>query len=396
MATRPPLREVYEEVPEFRLRYAYRNRPCGRGLADDGVRSISIVQEYARSLGQAHATLTSREYGWEPISSGRVPVYVCSLPGRCLGRTHHPRYGAAYIELTNEGYECDPAGALSRMEATTAHELLHYFQFRCGADNRWRWLNEASAVGAEQWVFERNMRYLCHLREWFSRPERSLDEGSGYGASIFIAYLARRMSFKVVRRAYENGRTSGWSLQALEALAEAVKSTQKQKLTLQFASAIEPDIFGAGYCVDAYFVQNPKHGRFDKALHERYGERAVTDTFCNYRVAGGGHHDPIDHVGCRYYRFRPTGESSKLTVKVSLPSPEARGFLRGELIGVTRNFGRGQSAPLRRSRTGDCMGGTLEGFTKDDLDHAVLVIANCAYGYGAPNGLTFEISANLQ
>ena len=395
MAARPDLNEVYEGVPRFRLRYAHRSPRCGRGLAHHGVRSMSIVEEYARCLGQAYDTLTTSEYGWEPLSSDRVPVYIYSLPRPCLGRTGPARYGAAYIELTNEGDECDPAGALRRMRATAAHELLHYLQFNCGADNRWRWLNEASAVAVEPWVFEGNVRYLCHLREWFTRPERSVDDGSGYGASVFIGYLGSRLGPSIVRHTYEEGKKSNWGWQAIEALARAVENTQNQKPVLAFASATKRDIFAAGYCADAYFLQDPEQKHFDNGLYDRYGERAVTDTFCKYPVPNGARNDPIDHLGCRYYRFRPVDGHAKLTVKVTLPTPEAREFLRGELIGVTRNMSRGVAKALKRSRDRDSMSANLKDFTKRDLDHAVLVIANCAYGFGAPNGLTFGISADV-
>jgi len=379
----------------FRIFFDHRNSDGGRGAPEHGIQDISIVEEYAQALEQAHEKL--RTWGWPELSYLPGRVYVYSIHRRVSGYAMPGRFRSApYLGLNSGGTEVWPEQARGRRKATAAHELTHLFHFEFQLPRSWWWLDEASATAMEPLVFEGNTRYLRHLHDWFRHPEKSLDTGLGYEASLLITYLVDRFDESIVPAIYSVAGASDRPLGAIEALAEAIQGRAREQGGQEvLASATRDDIFGSGYCCDAYFLRNPVRPCFDQALYQAYGERAITETFHEYPVKDAAGNDPIDHLGCRYYRFRPKEGNSHLTVTVDLHDAHAQKFLRGELIGVGPDMRPVERATLARPQARDIMRAGMDGFAPQRADHAVLVLSNCAWGFGAPDGLTFRISAEL-
>jgi hypothetical protein len=267
-------------------------------------------------------------------------------------------------------------------------------QFSLGATLMWRWLNEASATALETYVHPRNRDPFQYLEPWICAPHRSLDVGEGYYSFPFVSYLMTIYDPTIVAATYLRA-GGGAGVQAIDALAAEVASRRLRGAhRIAFASASAPDVFGSRYCRDAYFLSG-NHAFLGGAIRARFGYRAVSESFCKYPVRRAGKDDPIDHLGCRYYRFRPTERRTRLQVTVALETAPARQFLRVEMYEVTQDLRRGQAATVTHDPNDGSVVLSLDDFHSGRLDHAVLIISNCAFGSGAPDNLTFRISASV-
>lgn len=390
----------------FRIHYGLRNPFCGRGgLAPNvwdgsrhGVANDTVIGEYENALSLAYRTLSDPSMGWPPLRQLPVRVLVYELElGSCGFAMPDIDDTSCYLALANESVEPDIATARQCREATAVHELTHLFQFRAFPPSppaRWLWFDEASATAVEMSLFSKNRDYYRYLLAWITGPHLSADSTPGYHSAPFVEYLMKRWGTDLISEVYAMGQQSGGTIEAVDALAQTVQL--RSGPALPFSSAIaDNDIFGYGYCVDAYFLGNPGSGIGNPDILARYGGRPVTETFCTYPVVDATASDAIDHLGCRYYRFRPMEKKRALHVRVDLPDPDAQTSLRGELILVTPQGMPAGRDTLARNPSGVYMEATLSGFTQRAVDHAVLVLANCAYGSGAPDGITFRISAEV-
>jgi len=373
----------------FRIYYALRNPITGPGSPIHGVQGFSVVIDFARALKYGYARLTGKAFGWPGLSHLPVPVRVYYLKaafGFAL-----PRMLGSVATLSFNSRETDVRiqEAKRGRQATAIHELTHLLQFEYGPPATWRWFNEATATAMEGAVYKRNQDCFRYLWEWVTQPHRSLDSLEGYTASPLIAYLMRRYGLRIASDIYRRGLLPSTKLRPFDAVAQALPSG------VAFASKEGYDMFGSGYCCEAYFIGDPS-GRFGDSILRRFGERAVSESFGDYPVEDAASGHSIDHLACRYYRFRPVEGKSRLTVTVALTNEKAKDFLRGELIGVTPHI-LPAGPPVTLKRNGDSMTAELTGFQEVSFDHAVLVVANCAYGAGSANadGLTYTISAQL-
>ena len=376
----------------FDIRYRQRNPREGRGLAREGVQDESVVEEYAEALLRAHRTLSATAYGWPALS--RLPVRVYVAATNVCGSAYRAAGGAlARLLLSNMGHEPSRVAARRRRRATAAHELTHLFQFELVCGRNWQWLNEASATAMERVVFPGSLDHFRFLPPWVAWPEETITDFPGYRSCQFIYYLIHEVARNVVSEAYRIGR-DGPGLQPIEALAQAVEALAP----VRFAAATGPDVFGSGYCIDAYFLADPNSALYNVNLHRRFGDRFVSESFVSYPVAGAASGDPIEHLGCRYYRFYPPDGADALAVTVNLPDGPARTCLRGTLIAALPDGHAGGRVTLQRSRGERSMSGRMGGFVKGALDHALLVVANCTWqaGYDEADQLTYSISADVE
>ena len=400
------------ESSRFRLHWDYRSPDCGRGRPVHGIQECGIEKEYLGALERAHEVLTGPECNWPKLPWPSIRVYIQGLRPGLFGEAHPAGYsgvGPALL-LACGGSEPQQDWASQRRQAAAAHELTHLFLFEAkpllGAD--WYFFDEAVATAMEPVVLRGNTDHFRFLYPWFMRPERSLDttdnDRTAMCAAPFVTYLMNRFGRDVVRKIYHVvGHAAGGAQNPANTWAAltAVEQVLGQEGAVLADAFIEDDVFGSGYCVDAYFLDDPQSRLRNPGLYDRYDQRAVTETFCQYPVQDAAGNDPIDHLGCRYFRFRPNGAGSNLRVSVALPSQGAKKHLRGELVAVSPDGRRGeQRVQLQRTSDDGAMEAPLADFKEPDVDHAVLVVANCAWGEveaGAPNRdrITFSISADV-
>jgi len=381
----------------FRVYYEERNPHCDRGAAEDGIAEVSVLDDFVSGLEAGYKKLTSPKFGWPNLSGLPIDVYIAFLGNVCgvasPAIVDEAFDEVAYLAFNSRGNEPSLQDARQRRKATAVHELTHLFQFELNAPGPWEWFDEAVATAMEFQLLPSNRDHFRYLWDWITQPHKSLDAGSGYSAAPFASYLMRlEWGPRIISDVYKLGQRSGGTLQAIDALAKSLENEGTE-----LSSPSEPDIFGSRYCCDAYFLTDP-NGKAGRKVRERFGDRFVSETFCEFPVVDAACNDPIDHLGCRYYRFRPKQGASKLTVTVSLPSRHAQKHLRGELIAVTRELLPGVKQTLERAENGESISATLSSFRERNVDHAVLVLVNTAHGRGSANadGLRFSIAADVR
>ncbi len=390
MASIPSLRQS-RTVGPFRIHYDIRNPYSGRGQSPDGVHEMCVVDDYAAAIRRGHAALV--EMDWRPLGDRVIPVYVYFIPQGICGRATPAGSGIPpLLELNCIGPEPSCAAARQRRQVTAVHEMTHLFQFEYDPPLRWMWLDEASATAMENHVYPRSTDFFRYLVLWFAYPERSLDSGTGYDCVSFVTYLVRRFGADIIPHIYDAGLGGDTKLEPIAALDAALQSSG-----CTIASAGPGDVFASGYCADAYFVDDPTSRLHHPKLRRRFADRAVTESFARYPVRDAARDDPVQHLGCRYYSFRLVPGSRALQVTVRPQDGRAREHLRADLYGVDHQFHRLGNARLADALGDGSLGGELPDFTESALDHAVLVVANCAWGQGSADNddLRFAIHADV-
>jgi hypothetical protein len=316
--------------------------------------------------------------------------------------------------LSSRGNEPTPEWESHRAYATAVHELTHTFSFvsrpptyagtiPSPSVNPWEWFDEGTAVFVEMHALPDNWDCLRYFLDWCDNPHTSLDGTSSvYQAGMFVRFLVRRLGYDLLRRVWEIAPSRD---SAIEALEQALRERNKQFASPDPAVA---DVFAAGYCADAYFLSDLESGCFDPHLLAHHGERLATETFefnaTEKEVRCRG--DRVNHLGCRYYRFRPNASSSRLEVTVEPDPPTPSGpaqptsnCLRAELYRVGPNYQRlAGRQPLAQQASGQqgispVLKSALEGFSAEKIDHVALIVTNCSYGTSARDGVSFGISA---
>ena len=359
-----------------------------------GVRDMAVVIEYAEALQQAYSELTGHLFGWPALQCLPRDVYIYSMAGGTVGYAMPVAHGG-FIGLHSGGSEARLMDATDRRKATAVHELAHLFQFDAQPPPTWRGFNEATACATASFILDQNPTHFRNLPAWFFRPEESLDASTatcGYRQWLFIAYLFRRFGPELITNVYMRHAATG-SRDPMVVLAQVIESLEAGVV---LASAADDDVFSLGFCPDAYFLNDPEAELYYPELFQRFGERAVADSFVDYPVVKAAGKEAIHHLGCRYYRFRPQEGKSALSVTVQFVGGSSE-QLRGELIGVSADMCRRSSERLVRDPACNGMRAEVTGFSCSDLDHAVLVLANCAHGDGwvDHDDVTFTISAEL-
>jgi len=379
----------------------YRNPSDKRGRSVDGVATRAVADDYVDALLKAHSVLTGSDCKWPDTRGGATRVYIGALQAGEFGWAIPDEN---VVLLPCSGSEPQVAWARIRRQASAAHELTHLFlpEIRSAAKWGWRAFAEAVCVAMESVVFPGNADHFRFLIPWITAPEETLaieiSEDRARSAAPFITYLMRRFGCGILHEIYEVALRHSdddplWPLDAIDLVLRRHDAVLAD-------TSVDEDVFGSGYCVDAYFLTDVNSGLHNLALFNRHGQRAVTETFSTrppVRAAAGS--DPVSHLGCRYFRFRPEAGKPTLNVSVALPNEGAKAYLRGELIRVMEDGTMGiKRARLLRTDSGDEMAGEMAELDEPGIDHVVLVVANCAWGKpaeGAPDrdGITFTVSA---
>jgi hypothetical protein len=389
------------ESDHFILRYGLRNPREGKGLGAGGVSDGRLLNTYLDALERTYGVMTGEPWSRDAPTVGdeeKTVVYVFdvseSFPGYYGPFTFVDLKGAPFIGLTSGSTEPTADAELARAAAEAAHEAVHVFNWQRRAIldpywEQWRWFDEGMAVLLEAIVLPGNADHLRFLRDWVNLPHLPIDKDSmAYQAGVFLTYLARRTSLSFINDVWLKSGPTEKPFDTIERLLPA-------DVSLFSPDPSEPDIFGAGYCVDSYFLSDNASSCYIPEVFSRWGERAVTRSFqLSVDRAEACAADGLDRRACRYYRIF-LGESFE-RVRVELEparrSPLCR--LKANISEVTTQKRRGRSEFLRPLRTMGLGAPTKLAAELTDIagevDHLVLTVCNC----GPDDGENYSIKVS--
>jgi len=343
-------------------------------------------------------------------------VYVYDtydLLGQAFGAASLEDDGKPILHLASRGTETSRMGELSRATATAIHELCHAFTMRWWSPGRvdsqgcdpWEWWSEGTSVFMETHVSPENQDSLRYVGRWADHPEVPIDDPYHlYQAGMFVRYLYHhpRLGAKFITAVWEEPELESESEQT-ESVSDPCSAIEKVLArdvpNLAFASPEEDDIFAAGYCVDSYFCFDTRSACFNPFVFVRFGERQATESY-EPPICDAATQDSLDHLACRYYRFMPPSNSAGTTLNVRLTAnPQGKESdieqLKGILAVVTTNWSKGETVVLEPASEERTLESSMQNFTSGDVDHIVLIVANCSYGENARDGLRYAISAEV-
>lgn len=403
-----------------------------------GVRNRRLLTIYKETLERAYDFFVKQGRP-EPErgKDGRVPVYVFAvddddldcgspcmdellflkpsgLPDRVVPVLALPSRCAEPVWKTEE----------DQAQATAVHELSHLFNARflpyrrLGAHgpellptewiSSWLWLDEGIAVAAEAeavkaGVLSKNIDWLGFALDWVDRPGRALDDPAArYQSALFVRYVKRLMARQkdptFLNRVWQMAQTV-WNPKQSQRLA-AVQALEQEfgrlARPLVFCSAHKKDVFSSGFCLDSYFLHDPNSLGYEPEVSRRFKERAVTRTWPLRRGQAVAPKSPewypLAGLACRYFRFIPGKETSRLKVIVkSKPGGSLRN-VKAELAlaaGRTKWYVPKTEVPSEwQSQSGhDLLICELPSFSSRTCNHAVLVVTNCAFAAEQPGQL---------
>jgi len=138
------------------------------------------------------------------------------------------------------------------------HEFMHAIQFGMTIQScpSYRWLKEATATWAEDYVYPLANSEHQTAPEYLSRPNARLDSSDhmhDYGAYVLFYFLTHRVdpSASVVRRTWENAATTGNSYQAMDdAVKQAAPAMYDYYWPSYLAALWNKEPFGKFYAPD--------------------------------------------------------------------------------------------------------------------------------------------------
>jgi hypothetical protein len=429
-----------------------RNPLPGRRLSTElshvthGPRELNLWKSYARTLEEAYRQFVQAgrprprfRYSLdEDPRKNRIPVFLlaadhgsrdCSFPF-ARGGIFPSGQWAPFMGLPVR--RSDPSREAERgyFDAVAVHELSHVFGMwilphrRMGDANEnpdseiatWIWLDEGIATASETKVLPASNDWLRYAMPWLDHPELSLTDGSAwYQAAFFVRYVEARVfaktrksdfSFRVWEQAASVWKSvdGGGTPRALSALDALALSLAKHKIQFCSSNPEIGDFFASGYCMDSYFLWDPASPGFEPLVHERYpGGRGIAKSW-DVRNRGcfpdGGHRLP--HLACRYFRIFPTDSPAQITVSVAVSESDGC-ELKAELacaLPKTKNRGWRRRFVKTPSKSGYRLDiEHVAPLSREDCDHLVLVVVNCALnsgGHTTPTTLTFSVSISWE
>jgi hypothetical protein len=390
----PEIWDIIEGLPNelqskhFTIRYGDRNPRNGPGLGVHGVRDRVLILTYLQALENLYRTMTAPPWNWpEPITDDgkKIRVFVCDEDPT----TYHDDEQYPCIVLPSRSDEPTTHAELLRAAAEAVHEGTHVFNFGKRphyetSSNPWIWFDEGMAVLMETLVAAGNPDYFRFLRNWIDVPETPLDESEEkYQSGIFVGYLHRRLGADFVRRVWLDSDEGEGPIKALERLAE------ENGITFVSPEPSVKDIFASGYCVDPFFMWDHRSDHLAPDIFYRFGERAIAQSFSlNTKSACEVDQDSLNHLSCRYYKFRLVQPTKKVHVEMQVDDP-ANNKLKCQVVIVDA-----ENQPLRivtldkapRSLLANRyqLSATIQ-LTDDRNDHLMLVVTNCGTITSAEN-----------
>jgi hypothetical protein len=355
-----------------------RNPKTGIGLGAHGVRRVELIKQYIEALEKAYRAL--REEPWNrppPVCDGHTPVYVYDTQDPV---TIPLQWRLPSVILRSRSEEPVVKSEHQRARADAVHEVMHVFNFREHpmteeSSEPWAWFDEGMAVFFEEWLLRDNPDHRRFLMDWIDCPEGSLDAWDRmYQSGMFVRYLARRFGCEFVNSVWTTSQQDKTPFAAIDRLLP-------KGLKFSAPGSREPDVFSA-YCLDAYFLLDPASHCHAPQVWERFGERAVAESFSlkpGNRIEAA---NELNHLACRYFRFSLQAGVKSLRVHLLPRETPQRPPLKAELAVVARAGLRGNTQRLHfplSIRPGEVLrlSGELAIPNPRDLDHLVLVVSNC-------------------
>jgi hypothetical protein len=396
-----------KQSAHFKVHYNYRNPKSRIGAGTGGVRSRALVSCYIDALERLYATITSPPFSRPALPDEKLTeVYVFESSDLTQFE------GQPFTDLDEDlrpyiGLPCrtdqPTVHAEHQYAATSAvHEATHVFNHALRPmheSETWRWFDEATAVFMEPWVFAGNHDHLRFAMNWSDLPEVPLDHPRHcYAAGIFAAYLAKSQKPDFLTKIWTHPVKKAT---ALDAVADCLRQRGKQ---FSSDNPVDVDVVFSHYCVDSYFLWDTSSLGFLPDLYARYGERAISESF---RVEPGKSSKPgayrLDHLACRYFLLDLRDDVQEIVIKVRIPSPDGRSYLKPSLVSVRADLSRGENWKFSHEfKSGFLEFSALTGaLVPSEVDHLVLVVSNC--GYRSPSivgstvdNIQFDIEINAR
>lgn len=209
------------------------------------------------------------------------------------------KISSSYIALDNS-YSKDKGFDNSRddcMRVTAAHEFFHAVQnaYNVGADSWWK---EASATWNEDEIYNGINDYIRYLDNFFSLPQRSIDENT-YSGVIFAKYLSENFEgYKIIKDIWE-AHAEGYN-NSIGAIDRVIREKYpKQDL---------------GTAFDRFTACNFNPGQYyeEGALWD--AAPAVQNTYMSYPVSKST--GRLSHLASNYQTFRPDLKSENKDIRI--------------------------------------------------------------------------------
>jgi hypothetical protein len=291
------------------------------------------------------------------------------------------RDGVATILLSCRAYEPVTQTALHVATSQAVHEGTHLFNFAARArnDGRWNWFDEATAVFMEGHLLPGNLESIYHYLDWCDAPEVSLDANRGYQGGMFLNYLNRKFSPKLITRLWQESHPEETPIQTLERLT---KSGQDGRMLCSHF---------ADYCLHAYFLNDQRSLCFSPEVYHRFGWRMVEEAL---RMSSNRKHEicsSVDHLACRYFRVEVRAGIRALSCRLIVPRKDG-GSIQGAVTVVKRDLRMGRVKLLSPPPPSEAerleAAATLKIDDVDQIDHVVVVVSNSS---PQVDGIPFEL-----
>lgn len=380
-----PHRDVTSKLPfkleseHFIIHFGLRNPTAGKGLGPDGVRDRALILTYTDALERCYKVMISQPWARQPPiagPNGKTTVYIFdTAPFTAFNLQVVP-----YICLPSGSNEPTGRAEWELASATAVHQVAHVFNYRerpfydmnSGA---WAWFDDALAYLIESLVLSDNYDHFRLLSEWINSQGESLDNPSARVQTIpFIRYLASRLGVEFVNKIWTQSLPAESPLEALVRMLPEGERFSSSDPNVR-------DLFASGFCMDSYFLWDPSSYCFMPQLFQRYGDRAISESF----LLGAGVtvtiENVVDHLSCRYYRFHPKERAARLQIVLSPEGSDTVSPLKAEVAIVTKEKLRGNIEPLHivpssRHKGAEQLACNIP-FSLDYLEHIVLVVSNC-------------------
>lgn len=409
-AMKSELNEV-RESRHFKAHFQTYDMKTGPGRTLDCVRGPMWTLTGMDAAEHLYRIMSSPPWNRKhPVEAGeKIPIYfvdVKKLLGFDNPFTFQQADNSAFIVLP---CQCDVATvsqAFQFISAAAIHEATHVFNFTYRPfatyeSQPWRWFDEGFCVFMENLVMWGNSDYFVYVRGWIDQPEIPLcHETRNSQAVMFVTFLAAKFGYEFINDVWTKAHRHETPLQTISRLLHDKPDTFQ-------------DVF-MEYCRDGYFLLDPRRRLFAPEIYRRYGRRAVTESFSlqNGASVSAGAPYVLNHLGCRYVRFFPKTDMTRLNVRVRVLN-HADSF-RAQLAVMGKNKQCGVTVDLKPSgeapgpETGEALfSAEISGIDTSAAEHAVLIVTNCGvppYSEDTPfpslvdfermNGMEFTVEAS--
>lgn len=342
----------------FIIRHAFRNPPEGEGMGLHGVASEALIEAYREGLEAIYRQMTSSLFNRLPPIPEKVEVFVLNVSAPYTyadSPDGDMRNSIPHIVLPSGTDKSFTKEELRYATIIAAHEGAHALNFRyhppfypeTGFQNprfkNWEWVDEGIAVDSEMRVLPGSREHYPYLRRWMGEPEVPLNYEGGlvsYRAVMFIRFLDKLLKRRFSDQLWTNSKLDENPISAIKRLLPKDYRFLSEEHT-------DRDIFGL-FCLDSYFLADPRSRCYDPKLRERFGERSITNSFLVHPNKPYGTTGNLDHLACRYYKIVPQDGVREVRVRLEANhiSPSKKSPLRAQLAEVVGGAKRGKHTRL--------------------------------------------------